>query len=57
VEWLLWQGPRGLSVWSVDGSGSACRYLYRIKRYGTTLAQCGSMQDVFTFLRNQHAIV
>jgi hypothetical protein len=56
MERLLWKGPHGLCVWSVDDGASGTQYLYRVTRYGTTVTECRSMRDVFTYLQSHHAV-
>jgi hypothetical protein len=56
MERLLWKGPHGLCVWSVDDGAGGNEYLYRVTRRGATLTECKSMRDVFDFLRNHHAV-
>jgi hypothetical protein len=56
MERLLWKGPRGLTVWSIDDGAGGNDYLYRVTRYGATVTVCRSMRDVFAFLQDQHAV-
>jgi hypothetical protein len=56
MERLLWKGPNGLCVWSVGDGAARDEYLYRVTRYGTSVAECRSMRDVFAYLQSQHAV-
>jgi hypothetical protein len=56
MERLLWKGPHGLCVWSIDDFASGNPYLYRVTRYGTTVSQCRSMRDVFLYLQAHNAV-
>jgi hypothetical protein len=56
MERVLWKGPHGLCVWSVDDAARGNEYLYRVTRNGATVTQCRSMRDVFAYLQSQHAV-
>jgi hypothetical protein len=56
MERVLWKGPHGLCVWSVDDAARGNDHLYRVTRNGATVTQCRSMRDVFAYLQSQHAV-
>ena len=56
MERLLWKGPHGLCVWSVDDGARGNEYLYRVTLYGATVTQCRSMRDVFAYLQTHKGI-
>jgi hypothetical protein len=56
MERLLWKGPHGLCVWSVDDGARGNEFIYRVTRYGATVTQCRSMRDVFAYLQSHHAV-